>query len=130
MKRNYIVTAVLVGFIFLGACTKEHKDLPAGFRYEPPPTPEDLEVDGSAETATLTWNYPEESRGPVQFRVYTELEFYGLLYIDTTEDTFYIHSQLIGNNWYCYKVSAVDTVIGLEGWRTDTVCEFVPSASD
>ncbi|MCX5752602.1 MAG: hypothetical protein NTW97_03015 [Candidatus Krumholzibacteria bacterium] len=110
------------------SCGKDHRDLPTSFIYDPPPTPTNFVVTGGEEMSTITWSYPAPARASIrEFRVYEYIESYNMMtLIDTTTDTVFVDSLLIGNLQYCYKVSAVDTS-GLEGWRTDKACAFVRS---
>jgi hypothetical protein len=111
------------------SCGKDHRDLPTGFAYDPPPTPLNLVVTGGEELSTITWSYPAIARASIhEFRVYEYFAAYDMLeLIGTTTDTVFVDSLLIGNLGYCYKVSAVDTS-GFEGWRTEKACAFVRSA--
>ncbi len=111
------------------SCGEDHRDLPTGFAYDPPPTPVDLVVIGGEELSTIKWSYPAIARASIrEFRVYEFFEPYNMLeLVGTTADTVFVDSLLIGNLGYCYKVSAVDTS-GFEGWRTRSVCAFVRSA--
>jgi hypothetical protein len=112
------------------SCSTDHRDLPTGFAYDPPPTPTDVVATGEEESSRISWSYPAAARASIgEFRVYQYLEAYDLLQIvGTTTDTVFVDSLLIGNVMYCYKVSAVDTA-GFEGWRTASVCAFVKSRS-
>lgn len=129
MKRIALIAAICSGIILLGACAKDHTDLPTGFTYDPPPTPTGLSVADGGESATVSWEYPSESMGALgEFRVYYYYELYEMMeLIGTTTETSFIDSLLVGNLYYCYSVSAVDTA-GLEGWRAESVCEFITSA--
>jgi hypothetical protein len=111
------------------SCGKDHRDLPTGFAYDPPPTPTNLVVTGGEELSTIRWSYPAPDRASIrEFRVYEYFEAYDMIeLINTTTDTVFVDSLLIGNLGYCYKVSAVDTS-GFEGWRTEKACAFVRSA--
>jgi hypothetical protein len=124
--RSFAVLALAVLAALAFSCSKEHQDLPTGFRLEPPPTPANVVVAGGAERATVSWSYPPASLASIrEFRVYQYLPAYAVLaLVGTTTDTAFVDSLLVGNLTYCYKVSAVDTT-GLEGWRTATECAFV-----
>ena len=125
MTRILLISAVLLA-VMVGACSKEHSDLPTSFIYDPPPTPTDLDITAGAEMATLSWGYPSEALGRIsEFRIYYYYEVYGIQeLIGTTMETSYTDSFLVGNLNYCYQVSAVDTT-GLEGYRSDVECVFV-----
>jgi hypothetical protein len=127
MNRVSVICSIFM-LMSLAACSKNHENLPTGFAYTPPTTPTNLQVEGGAERATLTWSYPaDEIETLEEFRVYYYVEAYDLLQlIGTTSDSTYVDSVLVGNLVYCYSISAVDST-GLEGWRTPTVCEFVYS---
>ena len=126
---RFILVCLVSSFIILGACSKDHQDLPTSFVYDPPPTPTNFEVVGGNESAILTWSYPANEIGSLdEFRIYYHYEIYNMIeLIGTTADTTFIDSLLVGNLYYCYQVSAVDTT-GFEGWRTTTECTFVRSA--
>jgi hypothetical protein len=111
------------------SCGKDHRDLPTGFAYDPPPMPTNLVVTGGEEIARISWSYPASARASIrEFRVYEYLESYDMIQlIGTTTDTVFVDSLLIGNLGYCYKVSAVDES-DFEGWRTGAACAFVLSA--
>ena len=126
MKRA-IVAAAVIGFLTCVNACKDHTDLPSGFKYVPPPTPVNLQVEGGEEIATITWSYPEGSFDLLsEFRVY--MSFNNMVeLIGTTTDTSYVDSFLVPNLYYCYEISAVDTT-GFEGRRTAMECAFVTSA--
>lgn len=127
MKRILAICSICL-LALLGACSKDHTDLPTGFIYDPPSTPTNLQVGGGAERAALSWSYPEDEYDDVEFRIYYYVQVFDLLeLIGTTSDSTYIDSLLVGNLVYCYSISAVDTTTGLEGWRTSTVCDTVYS---
>jgi hypothetical protein len=130
MIRSLTLAAAAIVIVFFGACSTEHTDLPTGFVYDPPPTPANFQVVGGQERATLSWSYPSSTLDRIEeFRVYYYYEIYDMSeLIGTTSDTSYVDSLLVGNLYYCYRISAVDTT-GLEGWRTETVCDFVTSLS-
>jgi hypothetical protein len=113
------------------SCSKDHENLPTAFEYTPPPTPADSDfvVTGGEERSILSWSYPAEARAAVkEFKVYAYFPPYDMIdSIGTTTETFYVDSLLVGNLFYCYEISAVDTS-GLEGWRTVPKCAFVKSA--
>ena len=111
------------------SCGKDHRDLPTGFAYDPPPTPTNLVAIGGEELCTIKWSYRADALASIgEFRVYEYFAAYDMIeLIGTTIDTVFIDSLLIGNLGYSYKVSAVDKA-GFEGWRTDSVCAFVRSA--
>jgi hypothetical protein len=111
------------------SCGTDHENLPTGFAYNPPPTPENVAVVGGHESSTISWSYPAEARASIgEFRVYQYSEAYNVVQlVGTTADTAFTDSLLVGNLYYCYKVSAVDTT-GFEGWRTPSVCAFVRTA--
>jgi len=111
------------------SCGTDHENLPTGFAYDPPPTPEDVAVVGGHESSTISWSYPVEARGSIrEFRVYQYIEAYDIVQlVGMTTGTAFTDSFLVGNLYYCYKVSAVDTT-GFEGWRTPSVCAFVRTA--
>jgi hypothetical protein len=127
MKR-LIVLMFAAAVLTLIGCGKDHSDLPTAFTYVPPPTPTGLAADAEAERCTVTWSYPADSRDLVsEFNVYQYYEPYDMyLLIGSTPDTFFVDSMLVGNLYYCYEVSAVDTT-GFEGWPTNYVCAFVPT---
>jgi hypothetical protein len=111
------------------SCGTDHKDLPTGFAYDPPPTPTNLVVTGGEELSTIRWSYPVPALASIrEFRVYEYIASYDMVQlVGATTDTVFVDSLLIGNLGYCYKVSAVDRS-GLEGWRTASACAFVRSA--
>jgi hypothetical protein len=111
------------------SCGTDHENLPTEFAYNPPPMPEDVVVVGGHESSTISWSYPAEARGGIkEFRVYQYIEAYDIVQlVGTTSDTAFTDSFLVGNLYYCYRVSAVDTT-GFEGWRTPSVCAFVRTA--
>ena len=111
------------------SCGKDHENLPTGFAYDTPPTPENVVVTGGKEECTIRWSYPAAARPSIEeFRVYEYIEAYDMTtLIGTTSDTVFVDSLLIGNLYYCFKISAVDTT-GFEGWRTASACAFVWSA--
>ncbi len=123
----YIVTIAMVCFV---SCSKNHEGLPTGFVYEPPPTPSDFQATAGVEQVQLSWDYPAESLPTLlEFRVYYYYSIYDMVeLVDTTTDTEYTDTRLIGNVEYCYRVSAVDTS-GLEGWRTASQCVTVLSGA-
>lgn len=123
----YIVTIAMVCFV---SCSKDHEGLPTGFVYEPPPTPSDFQATAGVEQVRLSWSYPAESLPTLrEFRVYYYYSIYDMVeLIDTTTDTEFTDTRLIGNVEYCYRVSAVDTS-GLEGWRTASQCVTVLSGA-
>ena len=127
--NRFMLLCLVSLFIMFGACSKDHQDLPTGFAYDPPPTPTSLTVVGGNESATLTWSYPASELGSLgEFRIYYYYAIYNLVdLIGTATDTTFIDSLLVGNLYYCYQVSAVDTT-GFEGWRTAAECAFVRSA--
>ena len=129
MKRIILMAVIFSGIVVAAGCTKDHSDLPTGFSYDPPPTPTDLSVVDEGEKAVVSWDYPPERMGSLEeFRIYYHYELYGMVeLVGTTTETSYVDSFLVGNLYYCYCVSAVDTT-GLEGWRTDVECEFITSA--
>ena len=108
------------------SCGTDHENLPTGFAYNPPPTPANLVVVGGHESSTISWTYPAGARESIkEFRVYQYIEAYDIVQlVGMTTDTAFTDSFLVGNLYYCYKVSAVDTT-GFEGWRTPSVCAFV-----
>lgn len=123
---RFVITVGLIFIILVtGSCGREHHDLPVGFKYNPPETPTNLQVEPGMGKATLTWSYPEQLLEGVEFKVYYYSEIYNMIeLVATTADTIFVDSTLIGNMEYCYKVSAVDST-GLEGYRTDHVCEII-----
>ena len=127
MKEVLIGLLILLLFL-LPACSKEHTDLPTGFRYNPLPAPYDVTVEGRNEMAVISWRFsPEKINSVKEFRVYQYIEAYDMIQlIGVTADTVYTDSLLIGNLLYCYKVSAVDSS-GFEGWRSAESCGFVLS---
>ncbi len=127
--RHFIAFCLILFVLLAVSCSKEHTNLPVGFKYDPPETPTDLRVTSEAENAILNWSYPEGMMDSVEeFRVYYYLQGYDLIeLIATTTDTTFVDSMLIVNMEYCYKVSAVDTT-GFEGYRTDSVCEVISSS--
>ena len=126
--KSVAVVIMVFSFIIMSACSKDHEGLPTSFDYDPPPTPIDLEVIGGNEIASLKWSYPNDSFGSLkEFRIYIYDQVYDMMMqVGTSTDTFFVHSLLVGNLYYCYKVSAVDTT-GLEGWRTSAECDTVKS---
>ncbi len=122
MKR-IAVPVLIFSFLFAASCSSEHGESPASFAVESLPAPIDLTATAGIEQVRLDWDYPAGEIGEVrEFRVYYYYETYDMMeFIDTTTDTYYIDSGLIGNVQYCYAVSAVDSA-GMEGWRTDSVC--------
>ena len=127
--RSFAVYLLIAAVGVCLSCGKDRENLPTGFAYSPPPAPQDLVVVGGREASTISWSYPASSRPLIkEFRVYQYLEAYDLVQlVGTTRDTTFTDSFLIGNLYYCYKVSAVDTT-GFEGWRTASECTFVYSA--
>ena len=125
MKR--FIALVLVSLVVaLSSCSEQHADLPTEFAFTPPPTPTNLSAVPGPERCTLSWSYPAEALPLIsEFRVY---EYYGdydlLQLVGTTSETTFVDTLLIGNLYYCYKVSAVDAN-GIEGWRTEDECAFV-----
>jgi fibronectin type 3 domain-containing protein len=126
--RRILTAGILGSILILGACSKDHTDLPTGFAYTPPETPTNFQVAAGAESATLTWDYPADALGAIQeFRIYYHIEAFDVLeLIGTTDETTYTDDKLVGNLTYCYSISAVDTT-GLEGWRLEPICVFVTS---
>jgi len=128
--RSFVLFLLAAAVSLHCSCGKDHRDLPTGFAYDPPPTPTNLVATGGEEMSTIRWSYPAAARASIgEFRVYQYIEAYDMLQIiGTTADTVFVDSLLIGNITYCYKVSAVDTN-GFEGWRTTSVCAFVKTRS-
>ncbi len=122
------VAAIVI--IIIASCGKDHEGLPTSFEYVPPPTPTNFEVTAGVESAHLSWSYTAEGMAVLrEFRIYYYYSMYDILeLIDTSTDTAYTDSLLIGNVEYCYVVSAVDTT-GLEGWRTAKRCVIVLSGA-
>ncbi len=129
MKYVLLVMTVSIAILAAG-CSKEHENLPTGFIYDPPSVPFDLQVTGGNEQAVLTWDYPSEEMGSIEeFRIYYYYEAYDLIeLVGTSSTTNFTDTQLVGNLSYCYRVSAVDTT-GLEGYRSETVCDFVGTSN-
>jgi hypothetical protein len=127
--RSFAIYLLMAAVALSLSCGKDHMNLPTSFVYEAPPTPENVVVVGGQESSTISWSYPAAARALIsEFRVYEYLETYDMIaLVGTTVDTFFIDSLLVGNLYYCYRVSAVDTS-GLEGWRTASTCAFVSSA--
>ncbi len=126
MKRSIVL--MLAAAVLLAGCGKDHADLPTAFIYTVPPTPTNLAADPGPERCTVSWSYPAEARDLVrEFRVYQYYEGYDMVaLVGVTADTSFVDTLLVGNLYYCYKVSAVDTT-GFEGWRAGEVCAFVPT---
>jgi hypothetical protein len=127
MKR-LIAFSLVSAALLCSSCGTDHANLPTEFIYAAPPTPTNLAAAPAPERCALSWSYPAGSMSLVrEFRVYQCYEAYGIVQlIGTTADTAFVDSLLVGNLYYCYTVSAVDTT-GLEGWRADAVCAFVPT---
>lgn len=110
------------------SCGKDHTGLPTGPEKEALPAPTGVALAPGAEFCRVSWSFPEELRPLVkEFRVYQYFSGYDLVeLVGTTADTFCVDAYLIGNLYYCYVVSAVDSS-DFEGWRSSPVCAFVPS---
>ncbi|MBN2071322.1 MAG: fibronectin type III domain-containing protein [Candidatus Krumholzibacteriota bacterium] len=121
---------LLFSIIIVPACSNEHGDSPAAFLFDAPERPTGLSVTPGVNSALLEWDYPAELLDEVRvFRIYYFYESYGVAeLVDSTEVTSYVDEDLIGNMVYCYRVSAVN-MSGLEGWRSETVCEMVDAPS-
>jgi hypothetical protein len=129
--RSLAIYMALAAIALCVSCSKDHENLPTSFAFEAPPTPTNVVVTGGHESSTISWSYPSESRPLIEeFRVYQYVESYdAIVFLGTTTDTVFVESLLIGNLYYCYEVSAVDTT-GFEGWRTESTCAFVRSAGE
>jgi len=125
MKRS-IAFALFSAALLCSSCGTDHANLPTEFVYTAPPTPTNLSAEPGAERCVLSWSYPAEAMPLVrEFRVYQYYELYDMLQlVGATADTAFVDTLLVGNLYYCYSVSAVDTT-GFEGWRTSAVCAFV-----
>lgn len=125
MNRSLALALLFAAILFV-SCGKEHADLPTSFVYTPLPAPSNVEAEAGAERCTLSWSFPVEAMADVrEFRVYEYFALYDQLQlIGTTSDTSFVDSLLVGNLYYCFRVSAVD-LDGFEGWRSDTCCAFV-----
>lgn len=129
--RSFAVYLIVASVALTISCGKDHDNLPASFAFEAPPMPTNVVVTGGHELSTISWCYPSESRSLIEeFRVYQYIESCETIaLVGTTTDTVFVDSLLIGNLYYCYEVSAVDTT-GLEGWRTESACAFVRTAGE
>lgn len=124
-----LITIALMTFSLLctASCSSDHGDSPAAFEFEVPQTPTGLTVSSPAGfQAHLEWDYPSELMDDISgFNVYIDYGgYYELELIATVMTTSCNVEDLMGNLVYCFRVSAVG-LDGLEGWRTDSVCEMV-----
>lgn len=127
MNRIFLYGIVVAASIFIVGCAREQSDLPSGFIFEAPPTPSNLKLEPAVRSCKVSWSYPHDALALVsEFRVYRYYVDYGQIYlVGTPQDTFFVDSLLVGNLYYCYGVSAVDSS-GFEGWRAGPECIFVP----
>ena len=123
------ISIILISLcIVWAACSNKHGEQPTAFQYVAPPTPTDFTVTPGPEEAHLSWNFPAEGYDNFkEFRVYLYVEVYDMAQlIGTTTDTDFVDGPLVGNLYYCYRVSAVDST-GFEGWLSEHQCAFIPS---
>jgi fibronectin type 3 domain-containing protein len=128
MKRMMMLIFIF-SFVLTCGCSKEHKDLPTSIDRVWPATPTDFEVDAGVESAVLTWSYPGAIDSLSCFNIYWVHVYFDMIMEElrgTTDETNFTDTLLIGNNRYCYMVSAVNKT-GLEGRRTQIECVTVQS---
>ncbi|GEM_PF-1744190 len=129
--NRIILLSVLVIFIF-AACSEDHTDLPSKPEYNVPPPPTDFVLVPGPASATLTWDYEPTLVASIEgfrvYRVYISYDMSEVLeLVGTTDNSVmsYTDEMLIGNYIYCYRVSAVCTC-GVEGWRSEVLCDTIP----
>lgn len=127
--RNFCAFAVAAALALAAvSCGADHSDLPTGPEHPALAAPTGVTLAPGAEICRVSWSYPAAALPLVkEFRIYQYFTGYDIAeLVGVTADTSFVDSFLVGNLYYCYEVSAVDSS-DFEGWRTSPICAFVPT---